>query len=100
MVSVSPSLLVLTLAYPGVFELDPARMFCVDVGALTIHSDRTTPVMVCPFSVAIGTDTIVISPGFDAGATRSACQPAQTRVKPRCCRKPSPCGLAALVPIL
>src|SRR5262245_20421322 len=100
MVNVSPSLFVLTLAYPGVFELDPARMFCVEVDTLTVHSDRTTPIMVCPFWVAIGTDTIVISPGFDAGATRSACQPAQTSVNPRCSRKPSPCGFAALAPIL
>src|SRR5215831_6256173 len=100
MVNVSPALLVVTLAYPGVFELDSARMFCVEAGTLTVHSERTTPVMVCPLWVAMGTATIVISPGFDAGATRSACQPAQTSVRPRVSRKPSPCGFAALAPML
>src|ERR1043166_9679404 len=100
MVSVSPALLVVTLAYPGVFELDSARMFCVDAGVLTVHSDRTTPVMVWPFCVAIGTDNIVIRPGLFAGATRSACQPAQTSVRPRFSKNPSPCGLAVVAPIL
>src|ERR1051326_2312843 len=94
MVSVSPALSVVTLAYPGVFELDSARVFCVEAGALAVHSDRTTPVMVWPFWVAIGTETIVISPGLVGGATRSACQPAQTSVRPRFSKNPSPCGLA------
>jgi hypothetical protein len=73
-------------------------MFCVDAGVLTVHSDRTTPVMVWPFCVAIGTETIVISPV--GGATRSACQPAQTSVRPRFSRNPSPCGLAVRVVLL
>src|SRR5262245_27070111 len=99
MVNVSPVLSVVTLAYPGVFELDSARMFCVEIGVLTVHSERTTPVMVCPLLVAIGTAFIVIRLGFVGGATRSACQPAQTRVKPRFCKKPSP-GFAPAAPIL
>src|SRR5882757_1854573 len=98
MVSVSCQLSSVAVAYPGVLELESARIDCVDVvdvvagstgNLLKMNSDRTGPVIDSPLLwCAMGADIVIRdTPGGD---TRSACQPAHTSVNPWPSRNPSP----------
>ena len=75
-------------------------MFSDGAGLVMMNSARTGPVMGSSSPTEWATGADIVTRSTPVGATRSACQPTQTSVKPWFSRNPSPWGVAVVAPTL